>query len=211
MMEYYAALGPTVKKILGTAALAPVVYAGGLMLGLGAPEASLLLLGFFVGMVFPDLDVFTGWIRTTFQTMLLIIFLAAGIMIYPLVWGMLGNACPTGLVKGISSGLDAVVVCKLGLAVLLGLAAYILAWLAVSWLPSRNSFHHWGTAVMLAGGMGLLNRAVALAVNPWPLTIGFGAGYVIHIALDGKKTAEGESVLGPLPKDAPPLMKHLRF
>lgn len=210
-MDYYGALGPTVKKIIGTAALTPIIYIGGVMLGLGATDASLLLLGFFVGMIFPDLDVFTGWIRTTFQTMLLIIFLAAGIMVYPIAWGIIGNACPVGLVKGISSGLDAAVVCKLALAVLIGLAAYILAWLAVSWLPARNSFHGWGTAAMLAGGMGLLNRAIAIAANPWPITIGFGLGYIMHILLDGKKTVDGESVIAPLPKNAPPIMKHLRF
>jgi hypothetical protein len=29
--------------------------------------------------------------------------------------------------------------------------------------------------------------------------------------LDGKKTIEGESVLAPAPKNAPPIMKYLRF
>ncbi len=211
MLDYYAALGPTVKKIIGLIVFAPIVFILGAAVGLNAALSGLLVLGFFLGMVFPDLDVFTGWIRTTFQTMLLIIFLAAGIMVYPLGWGVIGGFCPAKVIGEIAPALEAVAACKLGFAVLIGLAAYVLAWLAVSWLPARNSFHSWGAAVMFAGGLGLLNRAIALTANPWPITVGFGAGYALHILLDGKKTYEGESVLAPVPKNAPPIMKHLRF
>lgn len=211
MMEYYSALGPTVKKIIALVALAPVVFIIGAVALADGALAGTLVLGFLLGMAFPDLDVFTGWIRTTFQTMLLIIFLGAGIFFYPYAWNLGGGFCPIGVIKSAAPGLDGVFVCKIGLAGILALAAYVLAWLAVSWLPSKNSFHSWGSAVMFAGGLGLINRATATASNPWPITAGFAAGYFIHILLDGKKTPEGESIIGPIPKNAPPIMKKLRF
>jgi len=211
MLDTLSLIGPTVRKAFAAVVLTPLVFIIGVSLKLSGPEAFLGVLGLWLGMLFPDLDVVTGWIRTTFQTMLLILFLAAGIMLYPIGWGIIGGYCPSGLIHGISTQLDPLVVCKLGYALLIGLAAYLLAWLAVSWVPAKNSFHHWTTAVFIAGGMGLLNQAVAISENPWPLTIGFAIGYGLHILLDGKKSPEGETILPPLPKNAAPIMKYLRF
>ncbi len=211
MLDTLSLLGPTVRKIIAMLALAPVLFLACVFVGLTKAEAAVVVLGFWVGMVFPDLDVVTGWIRTTFQTMLLILFLGAVIMIYPIAWGNLGGFCPASQINEISTQLTPAIICKLGLAGLLMAGAYILAWLAVSWVPAKNSFHHWATAVMIAGGLGVLNQVLLISLNQWILPIGVGVGYGLHIILDGRKTPEGGTVLPPLPKNALPIMKYLRF
>ena len=211
MNQYWNALGPTVRKLIAAAAFTPIIYIIGVMIGLPVSQSLALVLGLWLGMAFPDLDVFTGWIRTTFQTMLLILLLIAAIIAYPSAWGMLSNACPAELIGSVLPGTDTVFACRMLLAALLGLAAYILAWLGVSWVPGKNSFHSWPTAVMLAGGIGLLNRVVSLAANPWPITAGFGIGYALHIIIDGKLDNDGRAQVSPMPKNAPPIMKYLRF
>lgn len=203
-------LGATMRKLVAMIALPPVIYMLGGALSLSPAECGLAVLGFWIGMLFPDLDVFTGWIKTSFQTMLLILFLGAGIMVYPFAWNSLGGFCPTAQIQSFSSLLEAQTVCQLGLSLMLVGAAYIIAWLLVGWIPEKNSFHQWTTMALIAGGMGMLNRAISISSNPWPLTIGFGAGYAMHIIIDQtRKFGAGE--LAPLSKNASLLDKISRL
>ncbi len=71
-------IGPTLRKValLATIPFVLLLIANALSLG---PEASMLVVaGFAAGMLFPDIDVLTGFIRTSFQTMVLIVLMLSG-------------------------------------------------------------------------------------------------------------------------------------
>ncbi|VVB57377.1 Uncharacterised protein [uncultured archaeon] len=176
--------GPTVRKI-ALAAVAPffILFAAS-ALGLGAEASTLAVVGFFAGMVFPDIDVLTGFIRTTFQTMVLIVLMGFAILLFPVFWPMAQGVCPAAAISGFIPGLDASAVCQIGLAIAMMAAAYVLSWILVAWIPDKNAFHHWTSAAVMMGGVGMLNHIIRISDNPWPLSAGFGIGYALHLLAD---------------------------
>lgn len=178
-------LGATGRKaVLAIVVPLLILFAASRFIIPGVQTASIIL-AFWVGLLFPDLDVITGFIRTTFQTMLLIVLMAGAVLLYPALWGTAAVYCPVSSITGV---LDAVVsplfVCQAGLAGLLMAAAWILSYILVFWLPAKNSFHSWTSAVAISGGVGMLNHILAVAYSPWLLTAGFALGYASHIMAD---------------------------
>lgn len=176
--------GPTLRKIALAIVLPLILISIASYIKLDSDLSMLIVAGFFAGMIFPDIDVITGFIRTTFQTMMLILMMGGAILLFPILWPNAAPFCPAAAINGAVPGLDAPAVCQMGLAVMLMIAAFVLAWILVAWIPAKNAFHHWTAAVAMSGGIGMLNHILKISDNPWPLTIGFGLGYGLHLMAD---------------------------
>ena len=145
----------------------------------------LLIVAFWAGLIFPDIDVITGFIRTTFQTMLLIVLMGGAVLTYPPLWGAAVPYCPVSDINGvIGPAFNPLVVCQGGLAVLLMAAAWVLSYIMVFWLPAKNSFHSWTSAAVMSGGVGMFNNIARLSSDTGLLTAGFALGYALHILAD---------------------------
>ena len=59
----------------------------------------LVVAGFAAGMLFPDIDVLTGFIRTSFQTMVLIVLMGFAILLFPVFWPMAQGVCPASSIS----------------------------------------------------------------------------------------------------------------
>jgi len=176
--------GPTLRKLALSIVLPLILIVISSSLKLDSDLSTLIVFGFFAGMLFPDIDVITGFIRTTFQTMMLILMMGGAILIFPILWPIAAPVCPASAITGAVSGIDAPTVCQMGLAVMLMIAAFVLAWILVAWIPAKNAFHQWPAAAAMLGCIGMLNYILKISDNPWPLTIGFGIGYSIHLMAD---------------------------
>jgi hypothetical protein len=155
-----------------------------LLIGLEQSFVEIAVLGFFAGMAFPDLDVITGLIRTTFHTMVLLVLMGFAVLLFPYFFDMAQNYCPISFILSLSSSLDPLVVCKLMLAVVLMAAAYFLSWAAIFWIPQKDAFHHWTSAIVMSASLGMLNHILHVSQSPWPISCGFFIGYALHLLAD---------------------------
>ncbi len=176
--------GPTARKTVLGLVIPLVLLFVASRLGLSPADSTLVAAGFLAGMLFPDIDVLTGFIRTTFQTMVLIVLMGFAILLFPFFWPMAEGYCPVSAIASVSPGLDSGAVCQIGLAILVLAAAYALSWVLVAWIPAKNAFHQWTTAAVMAGSVGMLNSVIHLSDSPWPLAAGFFIGYAIHLLAD---------------------------
>ncbi len=178
-------LGATGRKIV-MALTVPVLILFASSRFLIPPEhVFCIIAAFWAGMLFPDIDVITGFIRTTFQTMLLIIFMGGAVLLYPQLWTAASPFCPVSDIHGVlGSGFDPFVVCQGGLAVLLMAFAWIISYVMVFWLPAKNSFHSPTSAVVMSASVGMFNNIVRLSTSTGLLTAGFALGYFLHIMAD---------------------------
>ncbi|VVC02088.1 Uncharacterised protein [uncultured archaeon] len=192
--------GPTMRKIVLALVLPLILLTIASYIKLDADLAMLIVAGFFAGMFFPDIDVITGFVRTTFQTMLLMVLMGGAILLFPALWQTAAPVCPAAAINSLIPGLDAPVICQIGLAVLLMAAAWILSMILLAWIPAKNAFHHWTAAAAMSGGVGMLNYILKISDNPWPLTFGFGMGYALHLMAD--HPWEGVPLLGGFAKNA---------
>lgn len=178
-------LGATVRKaVLALVVPLLILFAASRFLLPGA-ETTCIVLAFWAGLLFPDLDVITGFIRTTFQTMLLMVLMAGAVLLYPALWGTAAGYCPTDAIRGAVDGaVSPLFVCQIGLAALLMAAAWILSFILVFCLPAKNSFHSWTSMVVISAGVGMLNQILSVSTSPWLLTAGFALGYASHILAD---------------------------
>ncbi len=178
-------LGATGRKIvMGLTVPLLILFAASRLLFPSA-ETTCIILAFWAGLVFPDIDVITGFIRTTFQTMLLIVFMGGAVLMYPPLWGMAAGYCPVSGIQGVvGAAFNPLVVCQGGLAVLLLAAAWVLSFIMVFWLPAKNAFHSWTSAVVMSAGVGMFNNIAHLSADSTLLTAGFALGYALHILAD---------------------------
>jgi hypothetical protein len=176
--------GPTARKLALALVIPIVLLFIASRLGLDGNNSTLVAAGFLAGMLFPDIDVLTGFIRTTFQTMVLIVLMGFAILLFPFFWPMAEGYCPASAITGFSPGLDALSVCQIGFAILVLAAAYALSWVLVAWIPGKNAFHQWTTAAVMTGSVGMLNSIIHLSDSPWPLAAGFFIGYAAHLLAD---------------------------
>lgn len=178
-------LGATGRKFVMALTVPLLILFASSRLLIPPSNAFCLIAAFWAGLIFPDIDVVTGFIRTTFQTMLLIVFMGGAVLMYPQLWGVATPYCPASDIHGIlGPSFDPLVVCQGGLALLLMAAAWILAYIMVFWLPAKDSFHSWTSAAVMSGGVGMFNNIARLSADSGLLTAGFALGYGLHIMAD---------------------------
>ncbi len=178
-------IGATGRKIvMGLTVPVLILFASSRFL-IPSEHVFCIIAAFWAGLIFPDLDVITGYVRTSFQSMLLIVFMGGAVLMYHSLWAVSAPYCPASDIQGILDGaFDALVVCQSGLAVILMAAAWLISYIMVFWLPAKNSFHSWTSAAVMSGGVGMFNNIVRLSTSTGLLTAGFALGYFLHIMAD---------------------------
>lgn len=189
------ALLATLKKLAVLVVGVPVLLAIANGMGFDSGTGMLLALSFVAGLIFPDLDVLTGLIRTTFKTVLLVIFVILVVVGFPIIWGFASGFCPAGVIHSYLPVVDGLVTCQIILALLAVGVAYGAAELAVIGIPAKDSFHHWTSAILFSGGIALVAKILQLTEQSNVVGAGFGIGYLSHMAADMGKNKGDDSEL----------------
>ena len=84
----------TLKKLALLLVLPPLLLLGAAWANWSAGQAALLIAAYVAGMCFPDLDVATGLLRTSFRAVLLVIMVVVAVVAFPAAWAHAGGLCP---------------------------------------------------------------------------------------------------------------------
>ncbi len=194
----------TLKKLALLIVLPPLLLLAAAWADWSAAQAALLIAAYVAGMFFPDLDVITGLLRTTFRAVLLVILVVVAVVAFPTAWAHAGGYCPTGAIQGVLSNVDASIGCQIALAMVMVAAAWAATGLLVGWIPEKDSFHHWTSGILFSGGLALAARILHLTGDYMLLGAGFGIGYALHLIADNDKNAPDpgwlNTVLPGIPK-----------
>ncbi|MDE1798523.1 MAG: hypothetical protein KGH63_03895 [Candidatus Micrarchaeota archaeon] len=193
----------TLKKLALLIILPPLLLVGAAWANWSAGQAALLIAAYVAGMLFPDLDVITGLLRTTFRAVLLVFLVVIAVVAFPTAWAHAGGYCPTGAIQGVLSTVNAMIACQIALAMLSVAVAWAATGLLVGWIPEKDSFHHWTSGILFSGGLALVAGILRLTGDYLLLGLGFGVGYALHLLADNSKNQPDPGWLNSVIPGAP--------
>ena len=176
----------TFKKIVAALILAALIYFGAPSFGFSDASTLTLLYALAIGMIFPDIDVITGFFKKALHSIAVFLFMFALIIIalYPASITISGDMCTeslTHLITGIS-GLG--VFCNAATALVFMAICYIIARAVVGWIPEKDMLHSYFMAILIIVCAAIFSK-FALPSNLFlPALFSFSVAYFAHISID---------------------------
>ena len=174
------------KKILSTMLISFVIYLLTPSLNLSASTGLLLIYSFCAGMIFPDIDIITGFLKRALHSMSVFIFLFLLIVValYPASIQISGDMCTESLTYAITgiSGLGTY--CNAGTVLVLMIIGYIFAQAVVGWIPDRDMLHSYMMMILVIVCAALFSLFSFEHALLYPIIICFSVAYFLHISID---------------------------
>ncbi|MFH1306794.1 MAG: hypothetical protein ABIH83_04045 [Candidatus Micrarchaeota archaeon] len=180
----------TIKKIIYGIIFSIGAYIIASVIGMGSLWTQIFVLSFWAGMLFPDFDVFAGFLKNIANAVFvaLVVFAIIAFLIFPHASSTAGF-CSDSSIYSIFGISGAGTYCNIALTIIFLLIAFFILRLLVGWLPYKGSFHSWPVAFVLTVLSALLVRFFIPCLEPCPIFIGVGIGYALHLIIDGVKGA----------------------
>jgi hypothetical protein len=176
----------TGKKILSTILISFVLYLLTPALDLPNSASLLLIYSFCAGMIFPDIDMITGFLKRALHSMSVFIFLFLLIVIalYPASIQISGDMCTESITYSLTgiSGFGAY--CNAGTVLIVMIIGYIFAQAIVGWIPDRNMLHSYLMMILVIVCAALFSLFSFEKSLFYPTVISFSVAYFMHISID---------------------------
>ena len=176
----------TGKKILAAAILCLVIFFGAPSAGFSDSATFTLLYAFALGMIFPDIDVITGFFKKALHSIAIFLFLFALIIIalYPASIQISGEMCTESLTHSLSGISGIGIYCNAATALFFMAICYIIARAVVGWIPEKNMLHSYLMAFLVIVCAAIFSRFTMAESLFLPATLSFAISYFIHLSID---------------------------
>ena len=176
----------TVKKIVAALILGALIYFGASALNFPSSAALTILYALAIGMIFPDIDVITGFFKKALHSISVFLFIFALIIIalYPASIQISGDMCTESLTYSLTGISGIGIFCNAATALVFMAICYIIARAVVGWIPEKNMLHSYMMAVLVIVCAAIFSK-FALPSNLFlPSLLAFSAAYFAHISID---------------------------
>jgi len=176
----------TGKKILAAIFIAILIYFLGPSLHLSESATMLVLYALAAGMIFPDLDMITSFLKQALHaaTVFLFLFALVVVALYPVSIQISGEMCSETVTHAIFGIIGIVPYCNAGTALIFMAVCYFLVRIVVGWMPDGYMFHSYVMAVLVTICTALFVRFIFDEILLVPMIAAFAIGYFLHMALD---------------------------
>lgn len=176
----------TIKKLVAALILLALIYFLAPAFNFSADSTMILLYALIIGMIFPDIDVITGFFKKALHSIAVFLFIFALIIIalYPASIQVSGEMCTESLTYSLTgiSGLG--IFCNAATALFFMAICYIIARAVVGWIPEKNMLHSYFMTLLIIVCAGIFAKFSLPQTLFLPTLLSFCAAYFTHISID---------------------------
>ncbi|MFA5108745.1 MAG: hypothetical protein WC492_04415 [Candidatus Micrarchaeia archaeon] len=176
----------TGKKILAAVLLMILIHFLSSPLGLSTSASNIVILAFAAGMIFPDLDMVTNFLKQILHSAAIFLFLFTLIVValYPASIQISGDICSESLTYSIFGISGISTYCNAGTVLIFMGICYIVVRMIVGWFPDGYVLHSYIMALLVTVCAAIFCFFAFDKSIFMPAVVSFAIGYFLHMAID---------------------------